>query len=161
MLARFRFVGLCVFLAVTMLAQRAMTVAEVVSFIKNQIKAKGDDRTTGDYLHKIKLTERLDARTVEELQGQGAGPRTVAALKELVGASAGLPAPPAPAAVAAPLPPPKPPSAKEQAEILDAMRDYALNYTMSLPNYVCVQTTHRKQELSEMMHQKGYINNGD
>jgi len=139
-----------------MFAQRAMTVAEVVTFIKNQIKAKGDDRTTGDYLHKIKLTQRLDDRTIEDLQGQGAGPRTVAALKALAAESASLPAAPAMAAAPEPPPPPKPPSAKEQAEILDAMREYALNYTKSLPNYICMQTTHRKQEATDALYQKGY-----
>ena len=36
------------------------------------------------------------------------------------------------------------------------MRDYAKNYTDSLPNYVCVQTTHRKEEPTETLHQKGY-----
>jgi hypothetical protein len=146
---------LCGLLTVAMLAQRAMTVAEVVTFIKSQIKANGDDRATGDYLHKIKLTQRLDASTIEDLQGQGAGPKTVAALKALAAESAGLPAPP-PVAAVAQLPPPKPPSAKEQAEVLDAMREYALSYTKGLPNYVCVQTTHRKQEPTEMLYQKGY-----
>jgi len=161
MLLRFRFLGLLLVVTVAMLAQRAMTVAEVVTFVKNQIKAKGDDRATGDYLHKIKLTQRLDDRTVEDLQGQGAGPRTVAALKALAAESAGLPVAPAPVAVAAPPPPPKPPSAQEQAEILDAMREYALNYTMNLPNYMCVQTTHRKIDPIENLHQRGYIANGD
>src|SRR5580704_13828232 len=116
MLLRFRFLGLVFLLAVAMLAQRAMTVAEVVLFVKDQIKAKGDDRATGDYLRKIKLTQRLDDRTIEELQGEGAGPRTVAALKALGAESAGLPAAPPMAAAAPPPPPPKPPSAKEQAE---------------------------------------------
>lgn len=158
MLTRFRFLGLsllCGLLTVAMLAQRAFTVAEVVTFVKNQIKAKGDDRATGDYLHKIKLTQRLDDRTIEDLQGQGAGPRTLAALKALADESAGLPAPP-PAVVVAQLPPPKPPSAEEQTEILAEMREYALNYTNSLPNYVCVQTTHRKQEATDALYQKGY-----
>ncbi len=156
MLTRFRFLGLFVLLTAGMLAQRAMSVAEVVLFVKNQIKAKGDDRTTGDYLHKIKLTQRLDDRTIEDLQGQGAGPRTVAALKALAAESASLPAAPPAAVVAAPPPPPKPPSAKEQAEILDAMREYALNYTKNLPNYMCVQTTHRKLEATDALYQKGY-----
>jgi len=155
MFTKLRFLGLLLLLTVTMLAQRAMTVAEVVLFVKNQIKAKGDDRTIGDYLHKIKLTQRLDDRTVEDLQGQGAGPRTVAALKALATESAGLPAAPAPVAVAAPPPPPKPPSAKEQEEILAAMREYALNYTMNLPNYVCVQTTHRRIDPTDKLRQKG------
>jgi hypothetical protein len=153
---KLRFLGLLLLLTVAMYAQRAMTVAEVVLFVKNQIKAKGDDRTTGDYLRKIKLTQRLDDRTIEDLQGQGAGPRTVAALKALGVESAGLPAAPAPVAVAAPPPPPKPPSAKEQAEVLDEMREYALNYTNSLPNYLCIQTTHRKLEPTDALYAKGY-----
>src|ERR1700683_4539407 len=114
MLLRIRFLGLLLLLAVAMLAQRAMTVAEVVLFVKNQIKAKGADGATGDYLRKIKLSQRLDDRTIEDLQGQGAGPRTVAALKALETESAGLPAAPPPVAEAAKLPPPKPPSAEEQ-----------------------------------------------
>jgi hypothetical protein len=161
MLTKLRLLSLLLFLSVAMYAQRAMSVAEVVTFIKNQIKAKGDDRTTGDYLHKIKLTQRLDDRTIEELQGEGAGPRTVAALKALATESAGLPAAPPMAAVAPPPPPPKPPTAKEQAQILDDMREYALNYTNSLPNYMCVQTTHRKIDPTEKLHQRGYISNGD
>src|SRR5580704_12158066 len=130
MLMRLRFPGLFLLLslacfAVALLAQRSFSVDELVTFIKSQIKAKGDDRTTGDYLKKIKLTQRLDERTIEELQGQGAGPRTVAALKVLATESASLPAPPPPAAK---LPPKPPPSATEQAKILEAMRDYAMNY---------------------------------
>ena len=39
-------------------------------------------------LRTLKLSERLDERTVEELQGEGAGPKTVAALKELAARSA-------------------------------------------------------------------------
>jgi hypothetical protein len=164
MLTRFRFLGLFLVLTVVMLAQRAFTVAEVVTFVKNQIKANGDDRATGDYLRKIKLTQRLDDRTIEDLQGQGAGPRTVAALKALASESASLPPAPALVAAAPPPPPPKPPSAKEQAEILDAMRDYAKNYTESLPNYVCVQTTHRRYDATDKLYQKGYrgySTNGD
>ncbi len=99
---------------------------------------------------------------MEDLQGQGAGPRTTAALRALATESASLPAPPPPAAALPPKPPPKPPpSAKEQAEILDQMREYAMNYTQGLPNYVCVQTTHRKQDPIETLHRQGYIANGD
>ena len=75
MLLRFKFLGLLLLLTVAMLAQRAMSVTEVITFIKSQIKANGDDRATADYLRKIKLTQRLDDRTIEDLQGQGAGPK--------------------------------------------------------------------------------------
>ena len=34
------------------------------------------------FLATVKLMEKLDVRTVETLQGKGAGPKTVAALKQ-------------------------------------------------------------------------------
>lgn len=163
MLKKFQFSGLFLafflaFVSTALLAQRSITVDELVTFIKSQIKAKGDDRQTADFLKRIRLTQKLDQRTVEDLQGQGAGPRTVAALKTLAEESANLPAPPPPPKA---LPPKPPPSAEEQAKIMGEMRDYAMNYTMSLPNYICVQTTHRKQDPIEALHREGYIANGD
>jgi hypothetical protein len=139
-------------------AQRPMTVAQLLAFVGSQVKMKGDDRATADYLlHKVKLTEKLDARAVEDLQGQGAGPKTVAALKKLSEDSAGLPAAAPPEAVAAPKPPRPPPSAEEQEEILGALKEYAHNYTNSLPNYMCMQTTRRK--IHAML--AGYVGYGD
>jgi len=139
-------------------AQRAMTVAELTTFVKSQIKLKGDDRTTADFLlHKVKLTEKLEDRTVEELQGQGAGPQTVRALRKLSTESVGLRAAAPPEAAPAPPPPPPPPSQQEQGEVMAAMREYALNYTKNLPNYICVQTTRRKIEPT----MRGYAPYGD
>src|SRR5580692_5428157 len=153
-----RWLGLLLLVAATLSAQRAMTVAQVVTFVGSQVKMKGDDRATADFLlHKVKLTEKLEARVVEELQGQGAGPKTVQALKKLIDESAALPAAPPAETVAAPPPPPPAPSAAEQAEILAAIKDYALNYTNNLPNYMCIQTTRRKIHPTV----SGYIPYGD
>jgi hypothetical protein len=130
--------------SLTAFAQRSMTVADLTAFIKSQIKMKADDRTTAEFLHaKIKLTQKLEDSTVEELQGLGAGPRTVAALRKLEEESAGLGAAPPPPPPAAKLPPKPPPDSVEQAEVIAAMREYALSYTSRLPNYLCVQTTRR------------------
>lgn len=129
-------------LAAAAFAQRAMTVADLTAFIKSQIKLKADDRTTAEFLKKIKLTQKLDDKTVEELQGSGAGARTVAALRKLEEESATLAAaPPPPPPVVRPQRPP--PDSMEQAEALAAMKEYALNYTTKLPNYLCVQITRR------------------
>jgi hypothetical protein len=130
--------------AFTAFAQRPMTVADLNSFVKSQIKMKGEDRLTADFLRtKIKLTQKLDDRTIEELQGLGAGPKTVAVLHKLAEESASLPAAPPPPAPAAKAPPKPPPDSIEQANAIAAMREYALNYTAKLPNYLCVQTTRR------------------
>ena len=136
--------------------QRPMTVAELVVFIKSQIKMKGEDRLTADYLHKsVRLTQKLDDKTVEELQGMGAGPKTVAALRKLEEDSASL-------AAAPPPPPPAPkapsrpgPDSVEQAEVISAMRDYALGYTAKLPNFLCAQTTRRHYDPKDARYRAG------
>jgi hypothetical protein len=140
--------------ALVLLAQRSMTVQQLREFITSQIKLKADDRMTGEYLKKIKLSERLDDKTVEELQGLGAGAKTVAALHKLEEESAGLAAaaPPAPKVVAPVKPPP---DSMEQAEALAAMKEYALNYTAKLPNYLCVQVTRRHFDPTDRRYRAG------
>jgi len=142
------------FLAMPALPQRAMTAPEVIAFVKSQIALKGDDRATADFLRGIKLTQKLDLRDIEDLQGIGAGVRTLQALRKLSEDSAALPAAPPP-----PAPPPvkPPPSASELSAILAAIKEYALNYTKNLPNYVCVQTTRRRIEPTV----PGYLPQGD
>lgn len=136
------------------MAQRAMTVAELTTFIKSQIKLKADDKLTADFLKRVKLTEKLDDKTVEELQGLGAKPKTIAALHKLEEDSASL-------AAAAPPPPPvvrptrPPPDSMEQAEALAGMKEYALNYTGRLPNYLCVQITRRHYDPKDPRYRAG------
>ena len=94
-----RFKLIFVLMCSALMAQRAMTVADLTTFIKSQIKLKADDKITANFLHTIKLTQKLEDSAVEELQGLGAGARTVAALRKLEEESAGLgtaPPPPPP-----------------------------------------------------------------
>ena len=156
MKAKFRLISAFFVLALTVLAQRSMTVADVIAFVDSQLKLKGDDRATADFLQHVKLTQKLEIRDVEDLQGRGAGPRTLQALRKLSEDSASLAAAPPPQVVVAP-PPKPPPSAQEQTAILAAMKEYALNYTKNLPNYVCVQTTRRRIEPTK----SGYLPQGD
>jgi len=119
-----------------------LTVAQLVMFIKSSVQLKQPDRQVAEYLRHVKLTDKLEDRTIEDLQSLGAGPKTVAALRELSEASASLtvapPPPPPPVYV-----PPPPPDSEEQAKIIDQARDYAINYTKQLPNFICVQVTRR------------------
>ena len=154
MKARLGLLGGLFLAAVLALAQRAWTVAQLIEFVDSQIKLKGDDRTTADFLRGVKLTQKLEIRDVEDLQGKGAGVRTIQALRKLSEESAGLAAAPPPPA---PPPPTPPPSASEQAAILAAVKEYARNYTKNLPNYVCVQTTRRRIEPTV----RGYLPQGD
>jgi hypothetical protein len=123
-------------------ADMSLTVDKLTAFIRSAIQLKQPDRQVAEYLHHVKMVEKLDDRMVEELQGMGAGPKTVAALRELGNASSNLPtaAPPAPKPVYVPKPPP---SSVEQAKIIDEAREYVMNYTKNLPNFICVQVTRR------------------
>jgi hypothetical protein len=74
-------------------AQSGVTIRQVKEFIHSAVKEKQPDKQVAAALRTLKLSERLDGRTVEELQGEGAGPKTVAALRELAARSAELAAP--------------------------------------------------------------------
>src|SRR5271157_4404396 len=108
-------------------AEMTMTVDQLVSFVQSSVKNHTSDREVAEYLRHVKMSYRLDDRTVEDLQGSGAGPRTVAALHELRDSSASLPPPPAPKAKAQPPPPQAPPSLQDQGKIIEQAREYALN----------------------------------
>ena len=119
-----------------------LTIEQLTAFIRSSINMKHSDKQVAEYLKHVKLVNKLDDRTIEELQGMGAGPKTVAALRELGNETTTLPAPPPPA--------PKPvvtpmagPDSITQAKILDEVRQYALNYSKQLPNFICLQVTRR------------------
>jgi len=136
-------------LSVAATAQTSMTVDQLVSFIKSSLQLKHDDRQIANFLKtkKVTLSNKLDARTVEILQGMGAGPQTVAVLRMLITESAGLATPPQPAPKLVVVGPPAPDSI-EQQKILAEIRESALNYTKSLPNFICMQVTRRYADVS-------------
>jgi hypothetical protein len=55
-------------------AQTKLTVAQLVSFVKSSIELHHPDRQVAEYLKKVTLTNRLDARTAEDLQDWAPGP---------------------------------------------------------------------------------------
>ena len=119
-----------------------MSIAQLRQFIESSIKQKIPDKEIAQYLKTMKLSQKLDEETVETLQGGGAGPKTVAALKEMIAASNTLAA--AAPAVEAPKPPPiPPPPYDEEQEVIKDMPEYALHYTQRLPDFVCTQVTRR------------------
>ncbi len=142
-MVRFRVALLLLGVSLVAFAQSGMTVEQLMSFVRSAIQLKQPDKEVAGYLRHVTLSQRLEARTVEELQGQGAGPRTVEALNALVVASKGLRAGPKAAEPAPPAKPIPPPSPEEQKEIIDKVRDYAMNYTASLPDFLCTQVTRR------------------
>lgn len=123
-------------------AQTSMPVSKLMEFVRSAIKLKQADKQVAAQIHSIHLSEKLDDSKIEELQSEGAGPKTIAALRELGGASQALAAPvaPPPTPVRKSIPPP---SYADQQKVIDQMREYALNYSGSLPDFVCKQVTRR------------------
>lgn len=119
-----------------------LSVAQLRSFIQSSAKLGHPDRQVAEYLKHVRLSNSLDDRTIEELQGLGAGPKTVEVLRSLRDQSKSLPAPPPPAPKPVYQPPP-PPDAAEQGRILKEATDYARDYSKRLPNFICVQVTRR------------------
>src|SRR5580700_5626096 len=142
MLKRF-LAGVFVFCAAS-LGQQALTVHQLAEFIHSnthEMKGKLSDKDIAGFIGKMKLTERLDDATIEEFQNEGAGRLTVAALRALAERSANLPVakPAAMTTTVAAKPMPPPPSSEDQAAIIDAVRAYVLNYSQSLPDFVCYE----------------------
>ena len=137
------FLCLMMSLALTVQAESKLTVDQLVSFVKSSLQLRHDDRKIADYIKKnVKLSNRLDARMVEELQGMGAGPQTVAALRGLITESAALPVPPPPPPKLA-VPGIPAPDSIEQKHILAEITENARNYSRNLPNFICLQVTRR------------------
>jgi hypothetical protein len=143
---RLRLLAAVFAVALAATAQTPMSVAELYSFVQSSqqfIKqGKMTDRELAAFLSKSKLTERLDDRSVEQMQGLGIGPKTLEALEHLRDQSKTLTA-------AKPIEPPgppeqaPPPNSVEQSAIIDHVREYALSYSRQLPDFICTQVTRR------------------
>ena len=125
-------------------AEVRMNLEQLRAFVSSSRKLGHSDKQIADYLKNIRMTERLDAATIEDI---GPGPRTAECLRRLVEASKSFPLrrrlPRQP--VVQPIPPP---DSVEQARVLDAAREYARDYSKNLPNFICTQVTRRYQDPS-------------
>jgi hypothetical protein len=119
---------------------QTLDLAKLKDFIESSKRMNLNDGEVAKYLKTVKLSEKLDDRTIENWLALGIGPKTRAALEALRDRSQTLAAAKLPEA---PKPDP-PPSSEEQGRIIDEVREYALSYTKGLPNFLCTQVTRRK-----------------
>ncbi len=144
-------------------AQDEMNIQQLAGFIRSEIALNHhSDKQIAGYVKKLHLTERLTDKTILDLEAQGAGPKTVQALQELRDETATLKPPtrdatsspatapdntltaaPATASLSAKAPPIPPPDSVTQQKILSLMKEYALQYTENLPNFICTEATRR------------------
>ena len=136
--------AVCLLSCLAARAQQPLTVAKLTSFIKSSQTLKQSDAQVAEVLKSCRMTEQLDEAAIEELQNLGAGPKTVQVLKVLAEKSVGLGAAKPVEAEARPRDL-SPPSATEQDRILEQVRQYALNYTGNLPDFICTETTTRSE----------------
>lgn len=120
-------------------ATPATPVNGVIALVRAGLTEKRPDSQVAHEVHKIKLAERLEDQVIEELESEGAGPRTVEELIGLRDHSRELPAPSA----ALPFSHGPRPSIEEQRAMLAQARQTALAYASSLPDFMCTEVAHR------------------
>src|SRR5579872_1597469 len=130
--------SICLLVALAAHAATTATVSDVVSTVRGDLERNQSDARTASAIRKLDLMERLDWRTVEELETEGAGPKTVTTLEMMVDESEALPAP---AQVL--FPSPAKPPVEEQNRVLAAATRNSLNYAASLPDFICTETVRR------------------
>jgi hypothetical protein len=120
-------------------AQPASPVNDVIALVRAQMAEKRPDSQVSKEVHKFKLAERLDDQTIEELESEGAGPKTVEELVWLRDQSRKLPQP----ATALPFKHGGRPTIEDQRAMLSEARRTALAYAGSLPDFMCTEVVHR------------------
>src|ERR1035441_3199208 len=142
---RFRQLGAVLVFCLAATAQtQTLTLDQLMNFLTSSSDLKHTDSDIAKFLARTKLSERLDDAAIEKLLASGIGPKTVDALRRLRDQSESL-------STAKPVaPPPKvqlppAPNAQEQAAIIEEVREYALNYSKSLPNFLSTQVVRRYQ----------------
>jgi hypothetical protein len=118
---------------------RAATVSELIRSVRQALAGKRSDPEVVFLVAGMKLTERLDDAVIEQLQSEGAGPKTVEELEWLREASAAQLSPTDLRLFEAPPSPPE----DEQRQLIARARHIALEYTASLPNFLCTESMRR------------------
>ncbi|HVV44271.1 MAG TPA: hypothetical protein VHC72_03675 [Bryobacteraceae bacterium] len=135
-------------LGMSVQAQQTLTVARLIEFVKSSIQQKNSDKDVAKFLSTTKLSERLTPQVVEELQSDGAGPKTIAALVQMVNQTESLKPAPAKIVMTAPAPTgPREPSEAEKKKALDEVTSFSRDYVKSLPDFVCMQVTRRSVDM--------------
>jgi hypothetical protein len=135
--------SLCLFaFAATLALQAAETsVNDLIATVRTGIKQHTADKSLAKSVHKLTLGEKLNLRAMEELESEGAGPETIAAMDDLRDKSGKLPEP----AAIPPFQSPARPTVDEQKQFFHLMDVNAMHYTAGLPDFICTQIVHRYQ----------------
>jgi hypothetical protein len=137
--------ALGIFLLCTAASAQTLTVDKLEQFLRSAAQHHDADKDIAAYLSKARLSEKLDDATIQQLQSEGVvQPRTLHALWTLRDASASLPAPAAPHKIVTATGGPGL-SNEAQAAIIRDVREYALNYSGDLPDFICAEQVKRSE----------------
>ena len=126
-------------LGVCQAVQASTSRAELVALVRSAIQMHTPDPSFAKSLGKLALSQKLDSTTIEEMESEGAGPETVAALERLGEISAGLPV-----ATDAPVYAfPPHPTIEQQKDFFSLIDVNAMNYSASLPDFICTEVIRR------------------
>ena len=117
----------------------SLSINGMIALVRSELSQSRNDGQVAKEVHKVKLAERLDDQVIEELESEGAGPKTVEELIWLRDNSHELPSPTA----ALPFRHGARPGMDEQREMLKQARQTALAYASSLPDFMCTEVVRR------------------
>lgn len=129
--------------AAVLAAQAESSIATLIDVVGKAVAHHDSDNKLAGKLHKLVLAESLDDHVIEELESEGAGPKSVAEMLDLRDASAGLPAP----AALPEFPEPPLPMRPEQDAILKAAAEHAASYSAGLPDFICTEMVRRFDDI--------------
>jgi hypothetical protein len=127
--------------AVALAVAADATRADLIETVRVGIRDHTPDKALAKSLRKLTLSEKLDLRTIEELESEGASPEALDAMEALLEKSATQLSPKE-------IPPfavPARPSIEEQKEFFHRVNVNAIHYSASLPNFICNEVIHRYQ----------------
>jgi hypothetical protein len=115
------------------------SVNDLIAMVRASVGAGESDDRLAKALGKLHLTEQLDSRAIEELESEGAGPKSVQELLILLKATEKLPPPATPPPFDSP---PRPGPAEQNTFFQDVAKN-ALQYAKGLPDFICTQVARR------------------
>ncbi len=115
------------------------TVNWLLRTIRAALERGQPDAVVAQVIEDMRLGDHLDDATIEELQSEGAGPRSVDALERLRDMTYGLGGGRTMKLFDAPPPPP----IQEQGRLIDQAQDFVAAQAASLPNFVCTEAVRR------------------
>ncbi len=134
--------GVAIAFILTTPAQAAdISIKELVELVRTGLQQHTPDKSLAKSIHKLTLGEKMNLRVVEELESEGAGPESVAALDALLDASQKKPEP----TTLPPFQSPARPTVEEQKQFFHLLNVNAMHYTASLPDFICTQIVRRYQ----------------